>query len=248
MRCCEYDASGAFISRLFERNLSVLPLTFTTSQDAKIVKFSATEQASSIMLNPGSTALPYEPYGYKIPLTCASVTTPLYLGEVSTVRKIKKLVLTGRESIRDVATPDAHRTSFLVSISGLDLYNTPGICSHFEWKGSYASTDYNRIVYNESYKFYMSLDNALLSEAGNIDAVKTYLASEYSSCHPVTIWYVLAEPETGIVNEPLMKIGDYCDELTTTTPIPTAKGSNTLSVDTTVQPSEVSITGNIKPV
>jgi hypothetical protein len=33
----------------------------------------------------------------------------------------------------------------------------------------------------------------------------------------------------------------------TSTPIPTAKGSNTLSVDTTVQPSEVAISGNIKP-
>jgi len=72
--------------------------------------------------------------------------------------------------------------------------------------------------------------------------VKAYLASEYAAGTPVTVWYVLETPTEGIVNEPLYKIGDYADELTTTTPIPTAKGSNTLTVDTTVQPSEVSIT------
>lgn len=32
-----------------------------------------------IMLNTGSTALPYEPYGYKIPVTSGGVTTNLYL-------------------------------------------------------------------------------------------------------------------------------------------------------------------------
>lgn len=47
------------------------------------------------MLNEGSTALPYEPYGYKIPISSANTTTPVYLGEVETTRKIKKLVLTG---------------------------------------------------------------------------------------------------------------------------------------------------------
>lgn len=60
----------------------------------------------------------------------------------------------------------------------------------------------------------------------------------------MVIWYVLAEPETAIVNEPLAKIGYYCDELHSEdagVTIPTAKGSNTLSVDTTVQPSEMTI-------
>jgi hypothetical protein len=36
---------------------------------------------SNIMLNLGSTALPYEPYGYKIPVTSGGVTTNLYLDE-----------------------------------------------------------------------------------------------------------------------------------------------------------------------
>lgn len=49
------------------------------------------------MLNLGSTALPYEPYGYKLPLTVNSTAYPIYLGEAQTTRKIKKLVLTGGE-------------------------------------------------------------------------------------------------------------------------------------------------------
>jgi hypothetical protein len=82
------------------------------------------------------------------------------------------------------------------------------------------------------------------------DALKEYLASEYQAGHPVMVWYVLSAPETAIVNEPLAKIGDYADELHSTdaaVTIPTVKGQNTLTVDTELQPSEVSITGNIKP-
>lgn len=36
--------------------------------------------ASNIMLNLGSTALPYEPYGYKLPLTVNGVEYPIYIG------------------------------------------------------------------------------------------------------------------------------------------------------------------------
>jgi hypothetical protein len=73
---------------------------------------------------------------------------------------------------------------------------------------------------------------------------KAYLAAQYAAGTPVTVWYVLAEPETGIVNEPLAKIGDYVDELTFTDSqiqIPTAEGTNTLSVDTTIPPSNIEI-------
>ena len=35
----------------------------------------------NIMLNSGSTAKPYEPPGYKIPVTCGDVTTDVYIGD-----------------------------------------------------------------------------------------------------------------------------------------------------------------------
>ena len=58
-----------------------------------------------------------------------------------------------------------------------------------------------------------------------------YLAAQYANGTPVTVWYVLANPVTEQVTLP------------TLTP---AKGSNTLSIGTTLPPSEVSITGGIK--
>jgi hypothetical protein len=71
----------------------------------------------------------------------------------------------------------------------------------------------------------------------NISSWKSYLQQQYAAGTPVTIWYILATPQTAIVNEPLMKIGDYADSLTTS--IPCTAGENTLDVQTTVQPSEV---------
>jgi hypothetical protein len=85
----------------------------------------------------------------------------------------------------------------------------------------------------------------------DVDDFKSYLQQQYAAGTPVTVWYVIEEPETGIVNEPLHKIGDYADTVSMAqagVTIPTVAGTNTLTVDTTVQPSNVSITGQIKPV
>ena len=64
------------------------------------------------------------------------------------------------------------------------------------------------------------------------DAFKYWLAQLYNAGTPVTIYYVLQTPTT----EPI-----------TLPQIPTINGQNTLSIGTTLQPSEVSITGHIKP-
>jgi hypothetical protein len=77
-----------------------------------------------------------------------------------------------------------------------------------------------------------------------IDAFKTYLQQQYAAGTPVTVWYVLATEQTGIVNEPLMKIGDYTDSMSRTQTgidIPTVVGQNTLDVLTTVKPSSMRI-------
>ena len=68
---------------------------------------------------------------------------------------------------------------------------------------------------------------------------KAYLAAQYAAGTPVTVWYVLATPETGIINEPLMKIGDYADEVSNIS-IPTITGKNIVDVETVLKPSEVS--------
>lgn len=180
---------------------------------------------------------------YAIPLTCASQTTPLYLGEVSTTRRIKKLVLTGTS-----ADGNANITSAgVIYITPVPTLKNVGnaYCTHYKYvnqgQGASMPTNSFTTLGGAGTSLWFKTDYTTVTD------FKAFLAAQYAAGHPVTVWYVLATPETGIVNEPLYRIGDYADTLTTDTPIPTAKGSNTLTVDTTVQPSEVSITGNIKP-
>lgn len=200
---------------------------------------------SDIMLNEGSTALPFEPYGYKIPITCGGQTTNIYLGSATSTRRIKKLVLTGSENW----------TSF--EQSGITLYRCANsltdklvespvdtmICNCLQAvssRGDCATTSNSISVYNvkSDSRPVVNVNPMTLSEW------TTFIQQQYAAGTPVTIWYVLATEETGIVNEPLMKIGSYADEITKTgtgVNIPTVNGSNTLTVGTTVQPSEMTI-------
>lgn len=198
-----------------------------------------------IMLNSGSTAKPYEPFGYKIPITCAGQTVPVYLGEVPTVRRVKKLVLTGAESWINNSNK-ACCVLYLADEGYYTSYNSLIICTHMEI-ASHQGILYNKLVdYGITFGG-NSADRICIrnKDCEPVADFKAWLASEYAAGHPVTVWYVLATPTTGIVNEPLCKIGDYADELSSTdaaVTIPTAKGSNTLTADTPIPPSEMSIT------
>lgn len=185
-----------------------------------------------IMLNLGSTALPYEPYGYKLPLIVNGAEHPSYFGQVETTRRIKKLVLTGEEQWT------LYNGNYYSSVTDrYSLQNMPCRCTH---------TVRGIIIDNGSVrlKVFASQFTAVVS---NLEEWKTYLQQQYQNGTPVTVWYVLAEPETAIVNEPIQKIGDYSDELSIAD-IPTINGINTISADTTVQPSEMYIKGKIKSI
>lgn len=235
-----YSSDKSFISYIDSG-----PQTFTTPANAAFIRFSYRTASYDIMLNTGSTALPYEPYGWAEKITCAGQTVPVYLGQVQTVRRIKKLVLTGEENWSNVGgqAPFQYTPSNFGMLSqDVAFY----ICSH-----------YKAIAYNDSwtsnYKFVSATAQGLRFKDSSfnpsLDNFKSFLAAQYAAGTPVTVWYVLATPETAIVNEPLCKIGDYADELHSEdagVSIPTAKGQNTLTVDTELQPSSMTITGNIK--
>lgn len=192
------------------------------------------------MLNTGSTALPYEPWGIKIPISSANTTTPVYLGEVETTRKIEKLVLTGKETFGYANscftyTFDDKPTSVqpIKEVIFSNIYE--GVEPRYrDQLGNYQcciTRNYNQIAIR---------DNNYADAAD----FKAYLAQQYAAGTPVTVWYVLATETTGIVNEPLMRIGDYADTLSKAqagVAIPTNNGSTTVDVDTTVKPSEVYI-------
>jgi hypothetical protein len=177
----------------------------------------------------------------------------IYLGEVESTRRIKKLVLTGTEAMY-ASGSTAERTVVQFLVNTYFKGATTGLCNILEWKpkSSYTSSDYNRIVLandpstEPTRSFYLSLDNSLLPEA-SLDGVKTYLKQQYTNGTPVTVWYVLAEPETGILNEQLMKIGDHADTIDSTqstAQIPTSKGTNIIDYDGTTKPSQMYIKYN----
>ena len=175
---------------------------------------------------------------YKIPISSANTTTPIYLGEMETTRKIKKLVLTGEESGTWSKNPTITTGNAFYNEKSIIFPNySPnkiGYCTHFV--ATTSSTVSEGVYWGVNINFITDIND-------NIDTPakwKKYLATQYANGTPVTIWYVLAEPETAVVNEPLRKIGDYADTVSGIT-IPTITGANTIDVDTTLKPSEMSV-------
>ena len=191
---------------------------------------------NTVMINKGSTALPYEPYGYKIPISSANTTTPIYLGEMQSTRQIKKLVLTGTDS-DGITNATAQGIIQITPLPTLKNVRN-AYCTHYE----YVDQNQGSSMPNNSFTTSGGGGSSLWFKTEYTTATdfKAYLAAQYANGTPVTIWYVLAEPETAVVNEPLRKIGDYADTVSGIT-IPTITGTNTIDVETTLKPSEVSV-------
>jgi hypothetical protein len=184
---------------------------------------------------------------YKIPISSANITTPVYLGEVETTRQIKKIVFTGQEAIDTV------------NVNGVDLFRVPTdytrdkiqkaanlsmICNAYPIatnRGTCASTNNTMSTFNATNDMRIVIHNDTYTTA---DDFKAYLQQLYSANTPVIVWYILATPQTAVVNEPLRKIGDYTDTLSMEqagVSIPTLNGQTVIDVDTTLKPSEVYI-------
>lgn len=199
---------------------------------------------SDMIFAVGSTAPSYEPFGYKATVSCGDTLTSIYLGEVLSTRRIKKLVLTGEENfVYDSAYTRFHFTMPNSLILG--VRRTPVICTHYETitDGRPIEEVTRNTIYSDS-----AAANRWWIEAEDFTSAndfKAYLAEQYAAGTPVTIWYILTEPETAIVNEPLMKIGDYADSISyeqTVVSIPTVSGRNTFDVLGDVKPSNVELT------
>ena len=191
------------------------------------------------MLNTGSTSLPYEPYGYKLTISSANTTTPVYLGEAQATRKIKKLVLTGEEIWYLYSAGVVHQFySSGLKIGGIETTSAYSTIAPYGMTTNNRKGDYGCYIVTSGTELAFQMYGSK-AEFPSQTEWKAYLAKQYQNGTPVTVWYVLATEETGIVNEPLMKIGDYADEVSNVS-IPVTAGG-TLSVDTTVQPSEVTV-------
>lgn len=211
-------------------NIEQVPFSFTVGSNIDNIRISIRKTATDVTMTDGQ---------YKIPILSAGQTTNVYLGEVQTTRQIRQVVLTGQETYVRESEYDRFYTEFPnAKITGLRL--TQAYCTHFlsVYDGRPLADVPNNSIYSgsaDSNKFYIKTTNYT-----TVADFTAYLARQYAAGTPVTVWYVLATPTTGIVNEPLRKIGTYADEVSGIT-IPTIAGANTLSIDTTLQPSEVTV-------
>lgn len=232
--------------------------TFTTNQSTEYVLVTYyTNQSGNecyyIMLNAGSTALDYEPYGYKLEISCGGQTYNAYIkeqlrkiGDYSDVlnsdgtvtRKIYKHIINGTENVFN-SLWGAWEWSFPSGFTVIpDAITTPKvitvICSHYAAKGNCASGEGLPASYGDNivcFRDYMSTLLIKDTRFSTREDFAEYLQQQYSSGTPVTIWYVLSQPKTEQFDAPQIQ---------------TVKGANTFAVETTLPPSEVSITGHIK--
>ena len=227
MRVSTYDENKNFIARIVAQNTYSRSSYSNTHTGYIRINYENSYQLSDIQVNTGSTALPYEPYGYKLDISSGNTTTPVYLGEVETTRKIYKMRLTNPLSATE--TPYGYRLGFSISSHPAPTYQSGGgRCNITTWNG-----DYNKIGFVVSNTMAYITQN--IAEWATKEGAMAWL-DEYE----VYIWYVLVTSETAVVNEPLMKIGNYADEVANIS-IPVTAGGDTISVDTTVQPSEVTV-------
>lgn len=182
--------------------------------------------------NDGSVHTQYEPYGYKIPISCGGTTTNVYLGEVQSTRQIEKLVLTGQEGWT-VTSNGVMR----IGISGQYRGISP-ISTHYIGANTAAWGDIQDKTITVSIAGYLAIKDTNYTSTTDF---KTYLQQQYANGTPVTVWYVLATPTTTTLNEPIRKIGNYADSVSGAN-LPTTGTAEQFDVDTTLKPSEVQLT------
>ena len=198
-----------------------------------------TPESSNTILNAGETSLPYEPFGYKIPILSGGTTTNVYLGEVQSTRNIAKYEFTGQETNIDYNSLYTRFEVYLSNAKSNGVRLTPAFCSHYQIISD------GRAIGDVPYEsLYSDVENSTrwfikTADYTTVADFKTYLAQQYANGTPVCVWYVLATPQTTTLNEPLRKIGNYADSVSVTG-IPTT-AEEQFDIDTTLKPSEVDL-------
>ena len=219
---------------------TTLNYEFTTTATAKyiVLQFSA-PQTGSVLANSTLSR------GYKIPILNGGVTTNVYLGEVQTIRKNKKIVLNGTENWSTLWGAFSLDTGE----QNIDLSTRTTIkCSHLVGKPNLARSQGFPASYGDNVICFRNAGANLLIKCTtypDIESFKSFLRTAFESGNAVTIWCVLETPELLTINEPLQSVrvqwdNSAADEVLFT--VSTTDGANVLSIGTTVQPSEVSAT------
>lgn len=212
-----YDSSKTFVSGFSGYNRAI-----TVPNDAAYVRLTVDNNYVNNLTVSSSELESYEPYGIEIPILNNSQTTNVYLGEVQSTRRVKKQVVTISRIIES-GTPNMK-----IAVVALDtsLVSPRTALSTVVPYGN-ASTP-------ETF-YYVNANN--IGMVGAVGDTDEQITAKYEGS---ILYYGIAET-TGIVNEPLMKIGNYADTVSGIT-IPTITSKDTFDVDTTLKPSEVELT------
>ena len=245
------DISKNFINRSASYVFTSKPLLWQLRSPANAYYFqiqygytSAVQSWEGLMILEGLTVPDhYIPYGFKIPISSGSTTTPIYvsqelykLGDYSdsinssgtATYYIVKKVLDGTETWTYVAPQSGGEYYFRTKLGNYGyVVSDLAISTHYSWTNITSSTSEMGIDSINSETANLGGIAIRDTNYANATAFAAYLAQQYENGTPVIVWYVLTTPTTESVTAPS---------------IPTADGANTITVDTTVQPSEVSMT------
>ncbi len=228
-----FDATKTFTGTLSISGGEISSETVTIDNNTKYIRINMSmtdNNIDSVMVNRGSTALPYEPY-------VQPTLSNIYLGAVQTTRKIKKIVLDGTETWNK----ELGVMFFITSVSMPLTSYGESFCSHYTSQPSYDDVRANNFTFGVSRRPALFIHDERFTTT---DELQAYLQQQYSAGTPVCVWYILATPTTGIVNEPLRKIGDYADTVSMEqagVQIPTNRGNTVIDVETTLKPSQMYI-------
>lgn len=221
---------------IFSKTTTTSTITFTghlTAIDTIINNAFDGNIVIKLMLTEGTSQVDYEPYGYKIPIPNGQQTTNIYLGSTQTTRQIIKINL---KSLNWTYVVGSNYAVFSAPYGHADLSESVApLCNKFRGVQVNAFS----VMENYDIRVYQPSTQRIAIRYDDAEGDTTAL---YSILDDVYLYAVLTTPETAAVNEPLMKLGTYADTLSNATPIPTTEGANSITVDTTVQPSEFTAT------
>ena len=249
-------------------------LPFSFSLDAeRIIRFAFKKNdnsgilpsdISNIMLNAGSTPLPYEPYGYKVPVTVEGKN----LFDINNLEDYYDISIeTGLPTRGSAYSHIRCAITTPIKVSAGDYYLTFNkniadeigfIVSVFEnntlisrTSGYYSGA---RIQISSGNNIYIGFYNQNVSAPIHPSDISNIMLNSGSTALPVTTPIYLPEPikmvgdEAEYIDygEQKQHFADGTETAVTLPSLPIIKGTNTMIIDTEVQPSRMDIKGRIK--
>ena len=191
-RTCFYDNSKTFISKDDSNQI------ITTPSNARYLRFSEyNSRLDTIMINEGSTALPYESY-YNYELCKIGDYKDKIVNDNGTwkvEKKVGKVVLNGTEnwvkrSDISTITTSCFRTDYSTEVSANMVNGTILLSNMFTCLNNTNDVEHFRYIGAANYRLQLFINKSRLS-SDDSTGLKTWL-----STHNTNVYYILATPTT----------------------------------------------------